>query len=86
MKKVLDKLKDANLEAYKSIPFWSWNAKLEPQELIKQIHWMKERLDHSQSEERIGYFQQAWMVPNQAQWHTVLYQLQKQMELTHINI
>lgn len=31
-----------NLEDYQPIPFWSWNAKLEPEELRRQIRWMKE--------------------------------------------
>lgn len=29
-------------QEYRSIPFWSWNDKLEPAELKKQIHWMNE--------------------------------------------
>ena len=31
-----DKLKD-----YKCVPFWSWNDKLSPKELVSQISWMK---------------------------------------------
>lgn len=33
---------DRNLTAYKPIPFWSWNDKLEPDELRRQIEWMNE--------------------------------------------
>ena len=27
---------------YRPIPFWSWNGKLEKEELIRQIRWMRE--------------------------------------------
>ena len=27
---------------YKSLPFWSWNDKLEKDKLLSQIEWMKE--------------------------------------------
>ena len=30
-----------NLVDYQSIPFWSWNDKLEPEELRRQIRAMK---------------------------------------------
>ncbi len=43
MKKYLDKIKKANISEYRSIPFWSWNDKLEKDELIWQIQWMKEQ-------------------------------------------
>ena len=33
---------DMDLTRWKPIPFWSWNDKLEPAELCKQIDWMKE--------------------------------------------
>ena len=29
-----------NLEKWKPIPFWSWNDKLDPHELCRQIDWM----------------------------------------------
>jgi len=31
------------VDSYRSIPFWSWNDKLEKEELIGQIRWMKEQ-------------------------------------------
>ena len=31
------------VDSYRSIPFWSWNDKLEKEELIRQIRWMKEQ-------------------------------------------
>ena len=30
---------------YKSIPFWSWNSKLEPEEVARQIKVLRSRLD-----------------------------------------
>ena len=27
---------------YKPIPFWSWNDKLEPEELRRQVCWMRQ--------------------------------------------
>ena len=28
---------------YRALPFWSWNGRLEKEELEKQIDWMKEK-------------------------------------------
>lgn len=36
-------LKNADLKAYRSVPFWSWNDKLDKAELVEQIKWMKEQ-------------------------------------------
>lgn len=41
--KILDELKKADVSKYRSLPFWSWNDKLEPNELSEQIEWMKEQ-------------------------------------------
>ncbi len=38
----LEKSAGMTYEEYKPIPFWSWNDKLEKNELIRQIRWMKE--------------------------------------------
>lgn len=38
----LEKSARMTYEEYKPIPFWSWNDKLEKNELIRQIRWMKE--------------------------------------------
>lgn len=35
--------REENIKEYRSVPFWSWNDKLEPEELRKQIRWMKEQ-------------------------------------------
>ncbi len=42
MKKVLKNLGKINLNEYAPVPFWSWNNDLESDELIEQIHQMKE--------------------------------------------
>lgn len=41
--KTLENIKKANLKEYRSIPFWSWNDKLDKDELVCQIKWMKEQ-------------------------------------------
>ena len=41
MKNILEVLAEKE-EQYRPIPFWSWNAELEINELIRQIKWMKE--------------------------------------------
>ncbi len=43
MEKILQKLKDADLREYRSLPFWSWNDRLDKDELIKQTEWMKKQ-------------------------------------------
>ena len=40
MEKILNAFQNKDLTDYRSIPFWSWNAKLEPEELRRQIRWM----------------------------------------------
>lgn len=34
-------LTEKNIKDYRPLPFWSWNDKLEKEELIRQINWMK---------------------------------------------
>lgn len=41
MEELIKKLKTENLTDYKSIPFWSWNNKLNKKELLRQICDMK---------------------------------------------
>ncbi|MBE7087730.1 MAG: hypothetical protein E7369_05480, partial [Clostridiales bacterium] len=38
---IYNKIFNANKKDYKCIPFWSWNDKLEKDELVWQIEWMK---------------------------------------------
>ena len=42
METLLRQLENIDKAKYGSIPFWSWNNKLEKDELIKQIHQMHE--------------------------------------------
>lgn len=42
MQQVLKSLQNKNLTDFQAIPFWSWNAELEPEELRRQIRWMHE--------------------------------------------
>ena len=42
MKNFNDVFKGVNLNDYAAVPFWSWNNKLDKNELIKQIHNMKD--------------------------------------------
>ncbi len=39
---LIEKLNKADLMPYRPIPFWSWNDKLEPEELRRQIRTMKQ--------------------------------------------
>ena len=39
--KLVKKLKKDKINNYRAIPFWSWNDKLETEELVNQIEWMK---------------------------------------------
>ncbi len=55
-----------NKMKYKSIPFWSWNSKLEPEELVRQIHWMYENgmggfFMHARSGLKTEYLSDEWM-------------------------
>lgn len=66
MKAIVKKLKTENLTDYQSIPFWSWNAKLEQDELIRQIRWMKENgmggfFMHARSGLKTEYLSEDWM-------------------------
>ena len=39
---VKELLNNSNVDKYRAIPFWSWNDKLEKEELARQVKWMKE--------------------------------------------
>lgn len=41
--KKLTELLNGNLRDYRPIPFWSWNDDLQPDELVRQIHDMKDK-------------------------------------------
>ena len=53
-------------KSYRSIPFWSWNDKLEIEELKKQIHWMDANgtggyFMHARSGLQTEYLSEEWM-------------------------
>ena len=65
---MLQLLKGLNehIEDYQSIPFWSWNDKLEEDELVRQIEWMKANgiggfFMHARGGLRTPYMSEEWM-------------------------
>lgn len=55
-----------NKKDYRSIPFWSWNDKLEKTKLIDQIHWMNDNgiggfFMHARSGLQTEYLSEDWM-------------------------
>lgn len=55
-----------NTKDYRSIPFWSWNDKLEKSKLIDQIHWMNDNgiggfFMHARSGLQTEYLSEEWM-------------------------
>lgn len=55
-----------DLTAYRAIPFWSWNDKLEPKELRRQIRWMKDMgmggfFMHARGGLKTEYLSEEWM-------------------------
>ena len=51
---------------YKPIPFWSWNGKLEKEELVRQIRWMRDTHNggffmHARSGLKTQYLSEEWM-------------------------
>ena len=55
-----------NRTEYQSIPFWSWNDKLEEQELRRQIRWMKDNgiggfFMHARGGLKTKYLSEEWM-------------------------
>lgn len=65
MRQILEQLA-GDLTEYQSIPFWSWNDKLEPEELRRQIRWMKEMgiggfYMHARGGLKTPYLSEEWM-------------------------
>lgn len=59
-------LTDEDLTKYKSVPFWSWNDKLEIDKLLNQIEWMKKNgiggfFMHARSGLITEYLSDEWM-------------------------
>ena len=57
---------DMDLTHWKPIPFWSWNDKLESEELCKQIAWMKQNeiggfFMHARGGLKTEYLSEEWM-------------------------
>lgn len=51
---------------YRPVPFWSWNDRLDPEELKKQIHWMKDKgiggfIMHARGGLKTEYLSKDWM-------------------------
>ena len=62
---MFDNLKDKSKE-YRPLPFWSWNDKLEPEELRKQIRWFHENgiggfFMHAREGLQTEYLSKDWM-------------------------
>lgn len=66
MNEIIEKLQREKLTDYQPVPFWSWNAKLDPEELIRQIRWMKECgiggfFMHARTGLKTEYLSKEWM-------------------------
>ena len=65
MKQIISTLKNVSSE-YQPIPFWSWNDDLDPEELERQIHWMKDQgiggfFMHAREGLKTEYLSREWM-------------------------
>ncbi len=63
---MFDKITKEELKKFRSIPFWSWNDKLDKDKLIAQIDWMKENgiggfFMHARSGLITEYLSEEWM-------------------------
>lgn len=64
--KLIEEIKTVDSTDYQAIPFWSWNAKLEPEELVRQVQWMKQNgmggfFMHARSGLKTEYLSEEWM-------------------------
>lgn len=58
--------KKTDLKKFRSLPFWAWNDKLEPDKLIEQVEWMHENgtggfFMHARSGLITEYLSEEWM-------------------------
>ena len=65
MKDIKKKLVDIPIDYY-PVPFWSWNDELEPEELQRQIRWMKDNgiggfFMHARGGLKTQYMSEEWM-------------------------
>lgn len=66
MQKLLELFKTEEYLSYRPIPFWSWNDKLKPEELKRQINWMNDNgiggyFMHARSGLQTEYLSDEWM-------------------------
>lgn len=66
MQYLKEKFKSDKCKSYRSIPFWSWNDKLTPEGLKKQIRWMNDKgiggfFMHARSGLQTEYLSEEWM-------------------------
>lgn len=65
MRDIIAELKNMDPKEYTSIPFWSWNNKLEEKELLSQIHEMKKGgmrgfMIHARNGLEVEYLSEQW--------------------------
>lgn len=65
MKDIIRELKEQDMREYTSLPFWSWNNDLDDDELIAQIHTMKDAgiqgfTMHARTGLRVEYLSERW--------------------------
>lgn len=66
IQQLLEDFKSKECRSYRTIPFWSWNDKLETEELKNQIHWMNDNgiggyFMHARSGLQTEYLSEEWM-------------------------
>ncbi len=66
MQQLKEKFKSDKCKSYRSIPFWSWNDKLDPEGLKEQIRWMNDNgiggfFMHARSGLQTEYLSEEWM-------------------------
>ena len=62
----MDFFQKKDLDKYRPLPFWSWNDKLEPEELKRQIRWMNDSgiggfFMHARAGLKTEYLSEEWM-------------------------
>lgn len=65
MSEFLQKLRHADLSDYTSLPFWSWNNDLDPEELVRQIRAMYDNgihgfIMHARTGLKVEYLSERW--------------------------
>ena len=65
MSELLQKLRHVDLSDYTSLPFWSWNNDLDPEELVRQIRAMYENgihgfIMHARTGLKVEYLSERW--------------------------